>query len=85
MPKLNEPLPEDRGKTAILHAVLFPKSKFNMTTSKQWLKENNYKFVHNRQTTNFYRFRIKEQIKDWGFSTKRLSNGVELVFLIKPN
>lgn len=84
MPKLNEPLPEDKNKKAILHAILFPKSKFNLTGAKRWLKENNYNYIHNRQTVNYFRFRIKEQIRNWGFSTKVLNNGVQLVFMIKP-
>ena len=41
-----------------------------MTTSKKWLKDNNFNYIHNRQTTNYYRFRIKEQIKGWNFSSK---------------
>lgn len=85
MPILNKPLKEDEGKKAILHAVLFPKKNYNMTTAKKWLEDNNLKYIHNRQTINFYRFRIKEQIKGYNFSTKIMNRyGVQFIFMIKP-
>ena len=83
MPILDKPLKEDRNKKVILHAVLFPKTKFTIPQAKEWLKSHNYKYIHNRDTTNIHRFRIKEQIKDYKFYTMKLPNSVELVFMYK--
>jgi len=83
MPIRLKPLKEDEGKKSILHAILFPKSKFSLNNAKKWLDTHNYKYIHNRDTTNIHRFRIKEQIKDYKFFTKNLNNGVELVFMYK--
>jgi hypothetical protein len=81
MPILEKPLKEDRGKKTLLHAILFPKSKFTLQQAKEWLNKNDYKYIHNRQTKNIWRFRIREQIKDYKFYTYRLNNGVELVYM----
>lgn len=83
MPIREKPLKEDLTKKNILHAVLFPKSKYNLNDAKEWLKVNNYNYIHNRQTKNFWRFRIKEQIKDYKFITITLNNGVELIYMRK--
>ena len=83
MPILDKPLKEDEGKRVLLHAILFPKSKFTLEQSKDWLKIHNYKYIHNRQTKNIWRFRIREQIKNYNFYTYKLNNGVELVFMYK--
>lgn len=83
MPIRNKPLKEDQEKKNILHAVLFPKNKFSLNDAKNWLETHNYNYIHNRQTKNIWRFRIKEQIKGYNFFTKTLSNGVELVFMRK--
>ena len=78
---LDKPLKEDKNKKSLLHAILFPKSKFTLEQSKEWLKKNNYKYIHNRQTKNILRFRIREQIKDYKFYTYKLNNGVEMVYM----
>ncbi len=83
MPVKLKPLKEDEGKRSILHAILFDKSKFTFDAAKKWLETHNYKYIHNRQTKNIWRFRIKEQIKDYKFFTKILDNGVELIFMYK--
>lgn len=83
MPIREKPLKEDQAKKNILHAILFPKDKYSLNDAKEWLKNHNYRYIHNRQTKNIWRFRIKEQIKDYNFFTKVLNNGVELVFMYK--
>lgn len=83
MPVLLKPLKEDEKKMTILHAILFPKSKFSLNDAKKWLESHNYKYIHNRQTKNIWRFRIKEQIKGYNFFTKILDNGVEFVFMVR--
>ena len=56
---------------------------YKLDDAKKWLESHNYKYIHNRQTKNIWRFRIKEQIKNYKFFTKDLNNGVELVFMYK--
>ena len=83
MPNRLKPLKEDKAKQNILHAILFDKLKFSLNDAKKWLESHNYKYIHNRQTKNIWRFRIKEQIKGYNFFTKDLNNGVKLVFMFK--
>lgn len=83
MPVKLKPLKEDKAKQNILHAILFNKLKFSLNDAKKWLESHNYKYIHNRQTKNIWRFRIKEQIKGYNFFTKDLNNGVKLVFMFK--
>ncbi len=80
MPKLDKPLKVDKGKTHLLHAVLFPKTKYSIADAVQWLNSHNLRFIHNRDTINFHRFRIREQIKGWRFYTIRAGN-VEMVYM----
>lgn len=81
MPILNKRLKEDIGKKSLLHAILFPKLLFSPKTAREWLKSHNYNFIHNRQTKNIYRFRIREQIKGMKFYTIKLPNGIEMVYM----
>lgn len=81
MPIRLKPLKEDEIKKSILHAILFEKSKYSLNDAKKWLEIHNYKYIHNRQTKNEWRFRIKEQIKDYKFFTKVLNNGIKLIFM----
>ena len=74
-----KPLPEDANKKSLLHAVIFPKNKYTIEDAKQWLKFHNYKYIHNRDTINMHRFRIREQIKNYNFYTIKLKNGIDLV------
>lgn len=84
MPSLDKPLKEDINKKYILHAILFQKDMFNFNDALNWLKFHNHTFIHNRQTKNFFRFRIKETIKGYQFFTIDLKNGIEMVYLYKP-
>jgi hypothetical protein len=83
MPVKLKPLKEDEGKRSILHAILFPKSKFTLNDAKKWLETHNYKYIHNRDTTNIHRFRIKEQIKGYKFYTIKLPSFIEFVYMYK--
>lgn len=84
MPIREKPLKEDLGKRNILHAILFPKDKFTLNEAKKWLDSHNYNYIHNRQTKNIWRFRIKTEIRGYTFFTKVLPNGVEMVFMKAP-
>lgn len=81
MPILKQRLSEDIGKKNLLHAILFNKLLFTPKTARQWLKNHNLVFIHNRQTKNYYRFRIREQVEGMKFYTIKLNNGVELVYM----
>lgn len=81
MPILNQRLTADIGKKSLLHAVLFPKTLFRPKQAKQWLKYHNLVYIHNRDTKNIHRFRIREQVKGMQFYTVVLKNGVELVYM----
>jgi hypothetical protein len=83
MPILDKPLPADKNNRVLLHAILFPKDKFTFEKAKDWLKVNNYKYIHNRQTKNIWRFRIREQIKNYKFYTYTLPNKVQLIYMYK--
>lgn len=83
MPSRDRPLKADDKKKSILHAISFNKQKFNLNDAKQWLNKHNYNYIHNRQTANFYRFRIKETINGYQFYTKKLQNGIELIYMYK--
>jgi len=83
MPILLKPLEQDKNKSSILHAILFPKNKFSFDEARSWIKNHNYKYIHNRQTKNIWRFRIKEQIYGYKFYTKVLNNGIEFVYMYK--
>ena len=84
MPIRTKPLKEDEGKRSILHAILFDKKRFTLDNAKKWLENRNYKYIHNRETKNEWRFRIKEQIKDYKFFTTTLDNDtIKMIFMYK--
>lgn len=83
MPVKLKPLKEDEKKKSILHAILFEKSKFTLNDAKNWLRTHDYNYIHNRETKNIWRFRIKEQIKGYNFFTKKFNNGVQFIFMYK--
>lgn len=67
-----------------VQAILFPKKKFTIKKAEKWLKDSNYipiKKVH--ETLNFYRYRLLEPNKKFKYITKKLSNGVDLVIIVK--
>ena len=64
----------------ILHTVLVPKSHFSRTTAINYVKKHfQYKKMHEQM--NFFRFRQKSPYKDGEFFTRKLTNGVELIFM----
>ena len=81
MPILNQRLTTDIGKKSLLHAVLFPKSIYTPKQAREWLKYHNLIHIHNRDTKNIHRFRIREQVKGMKFYTVVLNNGVELIYM----
>jgi len=81
MPILEHRLPKDEGKKSLLHAILFPKSLYTPKQCKDWLNSHNYNYIHNRDTINYHRFRIREQIKGMSFYTIKLNNGIQMVYM----
>lgn len=81
MPSLFKRLPNDIGKSTLLHAVLIPKKSYTMIKAREWLKTHNYTPIANRNTENFYRFRIRETVKGLKFYTQNLNNGIKLVYM----
>ena len=72
----------DKDKKPLLHAVLFPKTKYSIADSVRWLNLHNLHFIHNRDTINFHRFRIQEQRKGWKFYTITFGY-IEMVYMYK--
>lgn len=84
MPILAQRLKEDIGKKSLLHAILFPKSLYTPKQAREWLKYHNLNPIHNRDTVNFRRFRVRDVIALWQFYTIKLNNGIELVYMYQP-
>jgi hypothetical protein len=63
-----------------LQTIELPKSKFNLTTAKAWLKKHNYANSYYRTTDNYYRMMQTPDIKGANYYSKKLPNGVILVF-----
>ena len=81
MPILAHRLQEDIGKKSLLHAVLFPKALYTPLQAREWLKLHNYNYIHNRDTKNIRRYRIREQVRGMNFYTIVLNNGIHLVYM----
>lgn len=69
-----------------VQSVIIPKSKFTEKQANSWIKKNNYsdkgKRIKNYKTTEFYRFRQRppSHFKKDSFKTKKLKNGVGIVY-----
>lgn len=63
-----------------IQTVELPKDKFTLKQAREWLKKNGYAYQYHRLTTNFRRFMQTPDIKDADFYSKKLPNGVVLVF-----
>ena len=81
MPILAQRLPNDVNKKSLLHAVLFPKLSYTPKQAKEWLKYHNLNPIHNRDTVNFRRFRIRDVISQYKFYTVVLNNGIQLIYM----
>jgi hypothetical protein len=72
------------GKTSIIQSVLVPKNKFTRKQAINYIKKH-FKFIKidDNQRKNFYSFRQFNPTHGSNYSTKKLKNGVELVFEYK--
>ena len=62
-----------------LQTAEVPKS-FSLKDARQWLKDNGFLYQNYRSTTNFRRFIQSYDVKGASFYSKKLPNGVVLVF-----
>ena len=79
MPEISLSEAKKRGiKSGELHTIIIPK-EFGLDNAKQWIKSHKYKARH-RTTVNTYRFNQIPEIIGARFSSKKLPNGIILVF-----
>ena len=67
-----------------IQSILFDKNLWNNEGALLWLKEHNLipqKKVH--YTKNFLRYRLRNPNNFTAFFTKKLENGIELIFGLK--
>jgi hypothetical protein len=67
----------------MLQSIIFPKSKFSLLESIDWLMTNGYKTLKVHETEDFYRFRQAAPLTGGRYRTKTLDNGVELILHYK--
>jgi hypothetical protein len=63
-----------------LQTVLIPKHKFDLEQAKGWLEGHHYPFHKVDETPDYFRFRQQEPVKGAHYYSKKLPNGVDLVF-----
>jgi len=74
------------GKTSIIQSVLVPKNKFSKEEAINYIKKHfKFKKIDENQRKNFYSFRQFNPTQGSSYSTKKLKNGVELVFEYKKS
>lgn len=76
------------NKKSIIQSVIFDKNKWDVRSSKKWLKENNFISPKVDKKDNFLRFRQKDpdELKSKGYKkyiTKKIKNGIELIISYK--
>lgn len=63
-----------------LQTVIFPKDSFTLNQAITWLRDNGFKFHKVDEKKNTYRFRQTNPVYPAQYYTKKLDNGVDLVF-----
>ena len=74
----------ERSSPIELHTILIPKTEFNKKSAIEWLKNHNFHWDRFRTTKNYMRFNQVLAVKGSSYYTKKLPNGVELVFMRRP-
>ncbi len=62
-----------------LQTIEIPKT-ISLKDSREWLKSHGYLWMYHRNTTNFRRFAQTYDIKDANFYSKKLPNGIVMVW-----
>lgn len=71
------------GKKSIIQSVLVPKATFTKKQAIQYIKKH-FKFIKiDDKPLNYYRFRQFKPTKGSKYSTKKINNGVKLIFEYK--
>lgn len=66
-------------KNKSLQTIEIPKS-WSLKDSREWLKQHGYLWQYHRNTTNFRRFAQTYDIEGADFYSKKLPNGIVMVF-----
>lgn len=65
----------------LVHSIIFKKNKWTIPSSQDWVYFHGYKPIKNVDITkNFYRWRIRDPSQFKQFVTKKIGNGIEIVF-----
>jgi hypothetical protein len=65
----------------MLHTILIPMAEFTKDAARNWLKEHNHKYGNHRMTENFHRFNQIPAIEGAKYRTKKIKNGIDLVYM----
>lgn len=63
-----------------LEMVKIPKANFTAVNALLWLRENNYVMGHDAHEKNYYMFRQSPKKDNVKYFTKKLDNGILLVY-----
>ena len=63
-----------------IHALQFPKKKFNISKILKWLEDNDFKANLIENKPNYFWINITSKKKYKSFSAKKLDNGIIMVF-----
>ena len=68
---------------SILQTIIIPKDKFTLEQATNWVLSNGYDYNGVDIKKNTYRFRQADPIYPAQYYTKKLDNGIDLVFFKK--
>lgn len=63
-----------------IQSFLFDINKFNISQSKQWLKDHNYRYSGVHTTKQFHRFRQYDPNSSMKKRTIFIDNGIEAIY-----
>ena len=63
-----------------LQTIELPRDSFTLKEAREWLRHHGHLWQYHRNTTNFRRFAQTYDIKDAEFYSKKLPNGVVMVW-----
>lgn len=81
MPLITKAKAKEMGITnPSLQTVEIPRDTFTLKESRDWLKLHGYLWQYHRNTSNFRRFAQTYDIEGASFNSKKLPNGIVLVW-----
>ena len=63
-----------------LQTIEIPRDTFTLKQGREWLKDHGYLWQYHRNTPNFRRYMQTYDIKDASYYSKKLPNGIIMVF-----